>query len=326
MRDFYIRQEQYEREMHERVEPYLATHRQDFSVTAADGVRVCAAAYSATDPKGTVMMAHGFTESAVKYREMIYYFLRGGYSVVICDFRGHGKTAPRLDDPRLTHIEDFSLYVRDFLLLADRVRAEMSEPYFLFSHSMGGAVSALVMEERPDFFCRAALSSPMIAPARFGLPYGLAAAAVGIPCLLGLGKKTPSRLPSSGVFDDGGFAAACGTSEPRYAYYARYRLTDPRYQTIVPTFAWVREAFRVTKKILRRGAPESILTPVLLFSGDREDVVLTPEQEKFVSRLPHGERIVVAGAKHEVYMSRDEELFPYVEKILAFFDEGIASS
>ena len=34
-------------------------------------------------PKGVVVISHGFTESAVKYDEVAYYFLKEGYHVYI---------------------------------------------------------------------------------------------------------------------------------------------------------------------------------------------------------------------------------------------------
>jgi lysophospholipase len=44
-------------------------------------------------------------------------------------------------------------------------------------------------------------------------------------------------------------------------------------------------------------------------------------QEKMASRLPKGERKVVSGAKHEIYRSPDEVLFPWWREILAFLAE-----
>lgn len=322
MNSYYIHEENYAAEMKETVEPYLAARMRDFSYSGKDGAKIYAARYDADEPKGSIVLAHGFTESVEKYREMIYYFLNAGYSVAACDFRGHGRSAREVEHPRLTHIGKFETYVSDFSILCDKVEEQMPHPIFLFSHSMGGAVSSLLMEQRPSFFRAAVLSSPMIAPARYGLPYWVANLVTGLPRCLGLGKQMPGKI--SDHFDDGGYAAACGTSEARYRYYSDLRRADERFHTIHPTFSWTNEALHVTKKVLKKGEPEKIAAPVLLFSADGEEVVLVKEQKDFIARVPGGELCEVKDSKHEVYMSHDDVLFPYLEKILAFYEENLA--
>ena len=80
----------------------------------------------------------------------------------------------------------------------------------------------------------------------------------------------------------------------------------------------------LTKRFERiyRGAPEAVKTPTLLFSADGEEVVLVPEQKTFISRLPSGEFCEVKDAKHEIYMSRDEVFYPYMDRVIDFFESG----
>ena len=78
---------------------------------------------------------------------------------------------------------------------------------------------------------------------------------------------------------------------------------------------------KVPKKILKKGAPENIKVPVLLFSCDGDNMVLRPEQEKFASRVPGAGFETVSGGKHELYRSEDKVLYPYLERVLKFFSE-----
>ncbi len=66
-------------------------------------------------PKGVVVISRGFTESAVKYDEVAYYFLKEGYHVYIPEHCGHGRSYRLTADPSLVHIDTWRRYIRDFL-------------------------------------------------------------------------------------------------------------------------------------------------------------------------------------------------------------------
>lgn len=67
------------------MEPYLKVHCQDGYIPGAEDIyhekngiigKIHVKRYLADDPKGVVVISHGFTEGAPKYEEMIYYFYR----------------------------------------------------------------------------------------------------------------------------------------------------------------------------------------------------------------------------------------------------------
>lgn len=63
-------------------------------------------------PKGVVVISHGFTESAVKYDEVAYYFLKEGYHVYIPEHCGHWPQLSSyrrpVSGPHRIHGEDIS--------------------------------------------------------------------------------------------------------------------------------------------------------------------------------------------------------------------------
>ena len=76
----------------------------------------------------------------------------------------------------------------------------------------------------------------------------------------------------------------------------------------------------VTKKILKKSAPESIQIPVRIYSAELDNTVLIDPQKEAASRIPKGEFIPVKAAKHEIYRSTDAALFPWWHEVLAFLE------
>lgn len=321
--DHLVLSEHYAPTMDEAVLPYLQAREKDVTVPGDGGVPLSVRVFSADAPRGTVLIMHGFTESAHKFSEFIYSFLQNGYSVVAYDQRGHGHSGRdekvMAADPTLVYVDVFEKYVRDMQRVCDALLKGMPEPRMLFCHSMGGAVSALFMEENPDFFRRAALCAPMIAPTHGPVPIWAARAICGVAGALGKSRKRIFiSKPYAGHED---FAASCTTSRERFDWYEQERGKDPLLRTNGPSYGWFRESLKVTKKILRPGAVERIRIPVRVWSGDQDDVVLSEPQIAFVSRLPNGSRAVVPGAKHEIYRSKDDVLFPWWREVLSFLNE-----
>ncbi len=105
-----INENEYEEVMNDIVMPYLAARRRELYVPGADYPfrnenkritgKIHMLQYLADDPKGVIVISHGFTESAVKYDEVTYYFLKEGYHVYIPEHCGHGRSYRLTADPR----------------------------------------------------------------------------------------------------------------------------------------------------------------------------------------------------------------------------------
>ena len=116
------------------------------------------------------------------------------------------------------------------------------------------------------------------------------------------------------------YETACATGKERFEWYDSLRVKTEIYHNNGPTFSWTLEAFRVAERILAPGKPEQIKIPVLIYTAENDSQVLPEAQEKLVRRLPCGTRKVVAGAKHEIYRSRDTVLFPWWKEVLDFYE------
>ena len=307
--------------MNNLVLPSLKKRVRPVTVRGAGDKPIAAFRYDADRPRGTVVVIHGFTECAEKFSELTCSLLHSGYSVLTCDQRGHGASwrDERLGgDMSLTHVDSFQEYVDDLGALCNQVLKQMPRPWYIFAHSMGGAVTCCFLEDHPGVFEKAVLCAPMIAPQVGGIPLPAARAMCHAATLLGMGwKRVSLRQPYAGPED---FATSCATGQARFAWYDDLRVRTERYHNSAPTWSWTLEAFRVTDRLLTSGRPEGVKIPVMLYTAERDEQVMPEAQAKFAARLPHGQRKIVPGSKHEIYRSTDEVLFPWWREILTFYN------
>ena len=317
-----IREKNYEQMMRTVVEPGLAAMREELHMPLSGGGTLHAEVYNRFDAKKAVVIVHGYTECAEKFRELAWYFVQAGYSVFVYDQRGHGYSVREVDDLSVTHVDDFGQYLRDLEEFMDKVvRPRMGEAQlFLFGHSMGGAVAVTALMEHPEWFTRAVLNAPMIKCVTAGIPAGAALAFVKLMCLLGKGKE---RAIVGKPYDPARetLEHSHSTSRARFDYFQKKREATPNYQNCAPTNAWLREAISVTRRLLNPDEAKRIKTPLLLIQAGLDSIVLLPEQEQFVSLVPGARIMKLDAAKHEIYCNDDGVLEPYMKAMLDFFEE-----
>ena len=317
-----ITEEGYSETMKSVVEPFLDGLRQEKIFRYKDGQKVYCQYYIPEDAKGTICTSHGFSECAEKFREMIYYFLKSGYAVVAVDHRGHGRS--RFDDDNApayhaTHVDDFEDYVRDLdMVVRNIMKPLMPAPYNLFCHSMGGCIGAMYLELHPAVFEKAVLSSPMMelpgmkTPASIIKNFGRTAKAMG---------KGSNLAPSQGLFNPQRDLESSGAgSEARYAYYHDIQLSNPLFQNSGSSISWASEAYIAMGDVLKEENCDNVQTKILLFQAENDAFVWPGGQNTFISQVADGQLVFVAGAKHEIYMEKDEIVKDYLVKIFEFLD------
>lgn len=123
--------------------------RENFKFRDSEGVELNVYRWIPDGKKvGVVQIAHGMTESIVRYDEFARYLNKKGFIVYGHDHRGHGLTAKSKDD--LGYIADnegFEWLVKDLHELMEKVKGENQNlPIYLFGHSMGSFISQRFME------------------------------------------------------------------------------------------------------------------------------------------------------------------------------------
>ena len=316
----WIRSEHYQETMENVVQPRLASCREDTVLPGYREQPLFCSCFSAPKPRGTVVVLHGFTECADKFSEVIHGFLTAGYSVLAYDQRGHGRSWRKegIDDLSLTHVDHFSDYVRDLEIVCEKLLKKLPKPWFIFAHSMGGAVTALFLEQHPDVFQKAVLCAPMIAPNRGGIPFVMSEIILGGAKLLGKGKKRIfTSKPYAGPEN---FDTSCASGRARFDWFDAVKAAKAQFHNNGPTYNWTFGSVNVTRKILRPGAVERIACPVRLYAAQEDNSVLPEAQKKFIARVRTGERIEVPGSRHEIYRSGDDVVFPWWEDVLKFLN------
>lgn len=322
-----ISEKDFAEKMRADVVPFLNSRRKSRVFTReADQALYCETFLTPADvPKGTIMISHGFTESCDKYHEVIYYMLREGYHVLIFEHRGHGRSRTPNETNVAntpTHVEHFQDYVNDMsYVVMEVLKKEMPEPYYLFAHSMGGAIGAAFAEARPDIFYKIIFTAPMFEINRHGIPKILAKFIGFWNCLTGKSRDFTVMQKPFSIEPD--FDASPCTSEARYMYYFNQQLAHPEYQSAGSSNRWARECLRACDQLLQPVNCRRIRIPVLLFQADDDSFVYPGGQNRFMSQIPDGKSVFVPGSRHEIYMSGDAITARYWRIIFDFLDGKI---
>ena len=316
----WITEEYYDEVMQTEVEPYLAHCRESGLDARVKGQPIYYEHYRAEDPKGVIVISHGFTESIRKFRESIYYMLKQGYEVWGLDHRGHGYSYRHNDNPYVVYVEHFSDYVQDLKHLSEtHVKPVAGDlPVYLYCHSMGGCIGAWIIEQYPKLFDKAVLSSPMLGLSFGKIPVPVVYATAKIKSL---GGKAAEPLEPVDEFEPANFENSCDSSACRYYYYYRQRLADEKLQTSSASIGWGMEAAKACARVTSRFWTRRIRIPVLLCQAGNDTVVKNASQNEFVKHVKGCEFYRVPNMKHELYMTDSDMLMQYWERIFRFLEE-----
>lgn len=271
--------------------------------------------YKAEDAKGLVTISHGFSEGMHKYREFIYILLKSGYSVVIYEHRGHGRSIRQIDDSRTVHIDTFDSYIVDLLYITRNLAIKEAEglPMYLFGHSMGGCIATLFQEQYPSYYRKLVLSSPMLGiNMAEGIKAPLAGLLAGIVLKAGKGRD---RVPGMGEEKEN-FETSLTTSEERWRYSMRIRDANILLQTSAPTFGWAAAALKASKKAVKDEV--KINVPTLLFQAETETMVSNKAEDRFSEENSNVKLVRINGSRHEILLSPKSVLTVYINTLLDF--------
>ncbi|MCC8137203.1 MAG: alpha/beta hydrolase [Clostridiales bacterium] len=321
-------EENYNRFIEEHVLPYILPRREERYLNREPERPIYCAFYTADGPdthapeavRGIILISHGFTETADKYFEVIYYFLKAGYHVCIPEHCGHGRSYRLVgEDLSLVYTDSWQRYVDDLSFIAKSAKSRWSQepqlPLFLFAHSMGGGIGAALAAQEPQLFRRILLSSPMIRPCTGSVPWPAAKLIVNVMCRLG--REKSYVIGQHGYNGKETFEECFATSRSRWAWYKAKTDAEPLYQTYAASYGWLREAIRLNRFLIK-DAWKQITAPVLLIQAADENVVSKKQQELFVRKLD-ARLVRIPGAKHEIFRSDDKTVERYIQGCLKFY-------
>ena len=309
-----INEKDYKKIMAERVEPFLEKIRTNGFFESFDGKKIHFEAYKNENAKAVVLIIHGFTESAEKFREVSYYFYNEGYSVYALDLRDHGKSFRTSQRPGTVETDDFQKYAEDISCLVEKEIKAQNEgkKIFIYSHSLGSTAALLYMLKNPTAVKKAVLSSPMIC-GNMGMPVIIAGTVAKVLSAIG-GKKISA--PGRCKFDpELSFQNSDATSSERFSYYHEKRKADSLLQTNGPSFGWVKASIEARDKIL--SCADEINAELLVIKPQEDKQLLMEYTDKFIQKSKAKTK-EIKNSKHEIFMSENETLSTYFEEIFSF--------
>ena len=265
-----------------------------------------------------IRMLNVYGEFAEKYKEVIYYFLKNGYSVYVPEHRGHGYSDRIVVDGEKVHIEDYEQYVQDLHFFVKNVVEPTEKRKILFCHSMGGAIGVRYLEEFPLTFDAAILSAPMLGMNTGKYPKWLAKVTADFFCAIGKGTKYAAG--QSGFSDKPSFETSSCVSRERYMYIYNMRLRNINYQTYGGTYAWVKAGFKVIRKLRKRKNINSIKIPLIIFEAEKDDMVDNCGIEKFAKKVKTAQLVRMKDSKHEIFNAGEAVRDGYYRQIFLFLN------
>ena len=270
-----------------------------FWLTTADGIRIRAGVWPVGD-KGTVLLFPGRTEYIEKYGMAAGDLQARGYATVCIDWRGQGLADRLLPDRMLGHVAQFQDYQLDVQAVLDLARGlGLPEPYYLLSHSMGGAI-ALRSLLRGLPVKAAVFSAPMwgIAMAAWMRPFAQPIAQVS-KWLGQAHRLAPSTSDKSYVLE-ADFGGNVLTSNPEMWRYMKRQVTErPELALAGPSLAWLSTALAECHEMALAPAPDY---PVLTAIGTAEKVVDVTAVHLRMAGWRRGRLEFFVGAEHEIPM------------------------
>lgn len=268
------------------------------------------------EPKGCIVMLHGYCGFWGKFHEVAHFFWQAGFDVFFLEQRGHGYSGRQIDDKDMVHVIDYADYIADVKTFMDKIVMPSAGklPKIIYAHSMGGAIAVLFLEEHPEYFDAAVLSSPMFSIKTGSTP----SIAVKLLCAkIRLLHQENLSFPGGKRFDGiPTFETSSARSEKRYNYIFNQRLKDEHYHTYMMSNGWGAASFKATARLLRRAS--KVKTPVLLLTAGNDALVNMSGHEKFAKRASNVQHINYEDSKHEIYNDVDEVREKYFNDIFTF--------
>ena len=138
----------------------MASSRLERSFEGVGGVRIVYDVWEPDDedPRGVVVLCHGYAEHARRYDHVAQRFGESGLAVYALDLRGHGRSGGKR-----VYLRNISEYTEDFHTLVSIAAGEYPDlKLVVLGHSMGGGVVFAYGVEHPDDYAAMVLSGPAV--------------------------------------------------------------------------------------------------------------------------------------------------------------------
>ncbi len=266
------------------------------------------------NPKATVVLVHGMAEFFGKYHEYIWYLYRAGFEVFFMEQRGHGYSEGKAPEYDVIYIDNYETYVKDLYAFVTEKVIPLSDDRarFMIAHSMGGCIGTLFLEEHPDIFKAAILSSPMLKMK--SADYSpLVVELISLYALI-TGKRKKLAPGQHGFRPNPNFSGSSATSRARFDYQLSQRINDPMNRMTGASFGWAMASLKATRKVIKNAS--TIRIPVTVMTAGQDHLIDSAGYEAFGKAVPQALFHPYENSRHEIFNSDDESRKRYFGDVL----------
>ncbi|MFT6986093.1 MAG: lysophospholipase [Psychromonas sp.] len=279
-----------------------------------------------TGSQKAIVISQGRNESILKYKEVAYDLNQQGYDLYLIDHRGQGFSERLGTDRYQGHVEHFQDYVDDFnhYVLSLDLQKNYQQSYLL-SHSMGGTISALYLEQYQHPFAASVFFSPMFSINLGGIPESIASIITyssaeicswfsDSACYIFGGSNFQKKS-----FLDNDFTSSKVRFNSSFNTFEQH----PETQLGSPTMRWVAESLSAAEQA--RENASQITIPVLVIQAGTDSVVTADGQNEFYKNIKgckEAQFITISGAKHEILLEADKYRIPALSATLNFLKKS----
>ena len=257
-----------------------------------------------------VVISQGRNESVLKYKEVAYDFYLQGYDIFLIDHRGQGFSERFGGDQYRGYVEDFQDYVSDLNNYVTSLKLEKKyQQRYLLSHSMGGPISALYLQQYKTPFQASVFFSPMLSINLGPLPVFLA------KIITYSSAEICSWFTDKACYVPGGkgykkkYFEGNGLTSSKFRFYSSTQgLQDfPETQLGDPTMRWVATSLTAMGQAIANA--HQINIPIFIVQGGADNIVTEVGQRSFFDNVTYckfNQFLSIEEAKHEILLERDE--------------------
>jgi len=258
--------------------PGLTAH---MGVVAAGGERVAAHCWQVAQPRGSVVVIHGYFDHVGLYRHLIRYLIGERFSVFAFDLPGHGLTTGQE-----ASVESFDEYVAALDACLEEAFAHLPAPYHLMGQSTGGAVAmewflAHGHTRATSPFANTVLLAPLVRPYQWIFNRWVYRAV----------RPFINERPRT---------FANNSDDPEFLRFLRD--DDPLQSRVLPV-AWVTAMVRWKRRFLRY--PPTDVAP-LVIQGQQDKTVDWRYNMRVISRLFAARIVYLPTARHHLVNETEE--------------------
>ena len=267
--------------------------------------------------KGYFLILPGFTEFCEKYALTARRLVQQGYSCLIVDWPGQGRSGHLGSLPELVHCVHFDQHMEALALLLEEA-GFLDKRFYVLGHSMGGYFALRAAHLYRRQVEAAILLSPMIVP--LAPPVWFARALSHFLIKLGFSRKLIPFSQITPVSQARRFRLDNRLTRYPEGYDRQYQIFEkhPELRRFRASVGWVHAAFEACSKTsLRPEWMADISCPVLALLAGDEQVVNLPRARQMLGHIPDAQQILFPDARHELL----NELPEIVRRLFAEIDQ-----